>query len=282
MPDSLDDIDFSQFDFDREDLGTSNFEREGIDEEQAQNLPPSVLGLIRQRHRIELIQKNSIASNADEFVFRQSDGTYRTLDEDIVPSRVVRHAADEALSTSRERVEDLTRQLRDGDIRLQKWQREMMQEIKDANVNMGSLAKGGYDEMGQSDWGRVGNRVRQEYEYLRNFAQQIADGDIPLDGRAVNRAGMYVDSARQTHHRIERIEMQKRGYNQEKNILGIAEHCPECVELTTRGDDGWVPTGTLPEVGNRLCLSNCKCQVIYRRTTPGEAVDPEPFPGNQI
>ena len=278
MPDSVDEIDFSKLPFDEEDLGTSDF---AIDPEQAQNLPPSVLRVLRQRHRIRLIQKNSIASNADEFVFRESDGTYRTLDEDVVPSQVIRLAADEGLANSRERVEDLTRQLRDGEIRLGRWQREMMDEIKDAHMNMASIAKGGYEQMGQTDWGRVGGRVSQEYEYLRNFAQQIADEDIPLDGRAVNRAGMYVDSARQTHHRTERLEMQKRGYNQEKNILGVAEHCPECVELTTRGDNGWVPNGTLPEIGNRQCLSNCKCQVVYRRTTPGEAIDPEPFPGDQ-
>lgn len=275
----LDGIDFSQFDFDREDLGDPDFG--GVDPEQAEGLPPPVLQAIRLRHQITLVQQRSVASNADSFVFRSSDGTFRTPDGEVVPSNVTRSAADVALKSSRERVEKLTRQLRDGEITLGRWQREMMNEIKDAHINMGSLAKGGYEQMGQADYGRVGRILRDEYEYLNNFAQQIADGDVPLDGKAVNRAGMYVDSARGTHHRVERLEMQKRGFNQEKNILGVAEHCPECVELTTRGDDGWVPNGTLPEIGDRICLANCKCQVVYRRTFPGEAVDPEPFPGNQ-
>lgn len=277
---TLSDEELRDIGVDPSEVGTVGFK--GIDPEQARNLDSETLQALRNEHKITLVQKYNIASRADEFYFRSSDGTYRTPDGDVIPSRVTRDAADVALRQSRERVEDLTGSLRDGDIPLSRWQREMMDEIKDAHVNMGSLAKGGYKQMGQADWGRVGGIVRDEYEYLRGFAEQIEDGDVPLDGRAINRAGMYVDSARGTHHRIERIEMQKRGYNQEKNILGVAEHCDECVALTTRGDNGWVPIDTLPEIGQRICLANCKCRVVYRRTAPGEAVDPEPFPGNQV
>lgn len=279
MPVSLEDIDFSDLPFDRSALGDRGF---SIDPKQARALPSEVLAALRARHRLRLIQKFRVASDADRFVFRESDGTYRTLEGRIVPSHVIRLAADEGIQSSRTYVETLTRQLRDGDIPLSRWQQEMMQEIKDAHLNMASIAKGGYQQMGPADFERVQQTVRQEYEYLRNFAQQISEGEVALDGRAVSRAGMYVDASRQTHHRVERLEMQKRGYNQERNILGVAEHCPECVELSNRGDDGWVPSGTLPEIGNRQCRSNCKCQIVYRSTTPGEAVDPTPFPGNQV
>lgn len=275
----LSDEELRDMGIDPEKVGTEQFT--GIDPQQAESLSPAELRALRQAHKLELIQEYTVGSRADEFVFRASDGTYRTLDEDIVPSRVVRGALDVALDSAADEVEDLTTSLRDGDIRLSKWQREMMDQIKAANMNAASLAKGGYGQMGPEDWGRVGGRVQDEYEYLRNFASQIDEGEVPLDGRAVNRAKMYVQGSRQTFHRTERLEMQKRGYNQEKNILGVAEHCDECVALTTRGDQGWVPIGTLPEIGTRICLGNCKCRIIYRRTSPGEAVDPEPFPGDQ-
>lgn len=275
----LSDEELREMGIDPEKVGTTQFT--GIDPEQAESLSSAELRALRQAHKLELIQEYTVGSRADEFVFRASDGTYRTLDEDIVPSRVVRGALDVALDSAADEVEDLTTSLRDGDIRLSKWQREMMDQIKGANMNAASLAKGGYGQMGPEDWGRVGGRVQDEYEYLRNFASQIDEGDIPVDGRAVNRAKMYVQGSRQTFHRTERLEMQKRGYNQEKNILGVAEHCDECVALTTRGNQGWVPIGTLPEIGTRTCLGNCKCRIIYRRTSPGEAVDPEPFPGDQ-
>lgn len=253
----------------------------GIDPEQAKDLPPEITRALRRQHQITLLQQYRIASSADRFFFRESDGTWRLANQDIVPNRVVRSGLDIALDSASEKAANLTRQLRDGDIPLSEWQRKMMDEIKDANINAASLAKGGYKQMGQADWGRVGNRVRNEYEFLRRFAQQIDEGEIPLDGRAINRSKQYVQGARQTYHRVERLEMQKRGFNQERNILGVAEHCPECVDLTTRGDEGWVPNGTLPEIGTRQCLGNCKCQIVYRRTTPGEAVPAEPFPGNQ-
>jgi hypothetical protein len=280
MPEQPSDQELRDHGLDPDAVGSLDFQ--GVDPEQASQLSPSELRAIRLSHKLQLIQRFEIGSRADEFVYRVSDGTYRTLAEDIVPSKVVRGALDVALDSAAEDVADITTSLRDGDIRLQRWQREMMNHIKNANMNAASLAKGGYGQMGPEDWGRVGGRVQREYEYLRDFAEQIDEGNVPLDGRAVNRAKMYVQGSRQTYHRTERLEMQKRGYNQEKNILGVAEHCPECVALTTRGDEGWVPIGTLPEIGTRQCLGNCKCQIIYRRTAPGEAVDPEPFPGNQV
>jgi hypothetical protein len=31
---------------------------------------------------------------------------------------------------------------------------------------------------------------------------------------------------------------------------------------------GWVKLGTLPAVGSRVCISNCKCTLAFRRTKP--------------
>lgn len=276
---NLDEGDLRDAGVDPSQIGSPDFA--GVDPEQARTLTPTELRALRKAHQSRLIQQFAIASRADEFVFRASDGTYRTLDEDIVPSRVVRGALDTALDNAADDVANLTTSLRDGDIPLSKWQREMMEQTKNAHMNAASLAKGGYGQMGPEDWGRVGGRVQREYEFLRNFARQIDEGEVPLDGRAVSRAKMYVQGARQTFHRTERLEMQKRGYAQEKNILGVAEHCPECVALTSRGDDGWVPIGTLPEIGTRQCLGNCKCRIIYRRPPAGEAISAEPFPGDQ-
>lgn len=189
--------------------------------------------------------------------------------------RVVRSALDKAIEESQEEVAELTVRLQEGEISLARWQQSMARALKDAHLNAGALTKGGFENLSQRDFGQIGGRIRDELEYLRGFVEDIEDGAQNLDGSAIRRAKMYPGKARKTHHKLHRREMQKIGYNQEKNVLGIAEHCSECVELTTRGDDGWVPNGTLTPIGDRTCLSNCKCSIQYRRT---ETTDPDKFP----
>jgi HPt (histidine-containing phosphotransfer) domain-containing protein len=195
---------------------------------------------------------------------------------EAVEDRQVRAALDEAIDSAQDDVRALTQQLVDGDISLARWQQSMAQAVKDAHLNAGALTKGGFDNLSQADFGQIGGRIRDELEYLRGFAQDIENGAQRLDGTALRRSEMYMGKARKTHHKLHRKEMQKIGYNQERNVLGVAEHCEECVALTNRGDaDGWVPNGTLTPIGDRICLSNCKCTIEYRTT---ETTDPSRFP----
>jgi len=209
--------------------------------------------------------------------FAYSEETRRFLDStgESVEDRVVRSALDEAIKEAQEEVAELTVRLQEGELSLAEWQQSMARSVKDAHLNAGSLVKGGFDNLDQRDFGQIGGRIRDELEYLQGFADDIEDGTQPIDGSAIRRAKMYPGKARKTHHKIHRREMQKIGYNQERNVLGIAEHCSECLELSNRGDNGWVPNGTLTPIGDRICLSNCKCTVEYRRT---ETTDPEKFP----
>jgi hypothetical protein len=116
--------------------------------------------------------------------------------------------------------------------------------------------------MSQSDWGWTGQQLRQQYGFLRNFAQDIAAGKQPMDGRVVARAAMYAEAARGTMRGMQRRQAQLVGKQQERNILGVSDrHCGECVDCSGRG---WVPIGTLPTPGSRTCLSNCHCRLDYR------------------
>jgi len=214
-------------------------------------------------------------ARGDAFAYSRETKRFIDAGGEAVEDRVVRSALDEALEEAAGKVEQLTSRLAEGEISLAQWQQSMAREVKSVHLNAGALTKGGFDELTQRDFGQIGGRIRDELEYLRGFASDIEDGTQALDGSAVRRAKMYPRKGRKTHHKLHRREMQKIGYNQEQNVLGIAEHCAECVELTTRGDDGWVPNGTLTPIGDRTCLSNCKCSIKYRRT---ETTDPDKFP----
>ncbi len=156
---------------------------------------------------------------------------------------------------------DMTQSLIDGRLPLSTWQVQMMQSVKVVHLVGLATAVGGWSNLDQSDFGFVGQRIRSQYAYLREFANQLESGRQPLNGSALARATMYADSARATHRAAQRRAAQQRGMQQERNQLGAADHCAGCLAASAAG---WVPIGTLVPCGSRQCLSRCHCSLAYR------------------
>jgi hypothetical protein len=180
----------------------------------------------------------------------------------FVGKQQVRGALDKAIDSSAKSMKALAQQLRDGNISLADWQVAMAREIKSTHLASAALAKGGWAQLNQSDYGRVGQIVRQEYAYLSKLAADIAAGKQPLDGRFLRRAESYIQAGRATYHAIEQREMKVRGFDEERNLRHARDSCPGCVDATARG---WVTIGTLPPVGSRDCRRNCRCTIEYRK-----------------
>lgn len=192
-------------------------------------------------------------------------GRYRGSDGRFLAGKVVRDAVDNLADLSSSRMAALSQRLLDGTLSLADWQAQMMAEAKAAHVAAGIAAHGGRPQMAPADWGTIGNRLRAEYGYLRTFAEQIADGRQPLDGRLVARARQYGQSARATYEAIRLRDDRVRGMTVERNILAGRDHCSQCPELTARG---WVPIGSLPRIGSRQCRGNDRCRIERRRVAP--------------
>ena len=52
------------------------------------------------------------------------------------------------------------------------------------------------------------------------------------------------------------------GFTEERNRLGDADHCPECLQETSKS---WQPINSLIPIGERICTVRCKCTMEYRR-----------------
>jgi hypothetical protein len=134
----------------------------------------------------------------------------------------------------------LAEQLRTNQISLDAWLLEMRTLVKDVHLYSAAAAKGGWAQMAQADYGRVGQIVRKQYDYLDVFANDIANG-LPLDGRFLRRVALYGEAGRATYHDVEALEMDVRGMDEERNVLHPADHCGDCVEMTRLG---WVKRGS--------------------------------------
>jgi hypothetical protein len=198
---------------------------------------------------------------------RSGAGGYRGASGRIITSAAVRAELDAAIDAAMLDTRSLSLSLQQGQISLKDWQLSMRRRIKDVHITSAVSQRGGWDQMTQADWGRVGQRIRAQYQFLDNFAQQIADG-LPLDGRFLVRSQMYDEAAISTYDRFERNAMKNAGWDGEENILepGV-KHCPGCLEEAAKGI---VPIGELTPIGERTCLTRDRCTIKYHNSITGE------------
>jgi hypothetical protein len=182
----------------------------------------------------------------------------------FISSSKVRDALEQVMDQSALNMNALSQQLVDGGISLADWQAGMLQNIKLAHTAAGASAGGGWAQMSQSDWGAVGQLVREQYDYLRNFSGQIASGEQPLDGRLMVRSDLYGDAARGTFEDIRQRGMMALGYEEERRTLEASDgnNCDGCLEQAAQG---WQPIGTLDPIGDEECQVRCRCTFSYRK-----------------
>lgn len=197
------------------------------------------------------------------FAYSVARGQYRNTETGRwVSETAVRSEIDRLADAASGQLAALTEQMRRGDLTLADWQSQAMATIKTSHVAAGVIAQGGRKSMDQATWGFTGQRIRAEYTYLRTFANGIADGTIPLDGRIAVRAGLYGQAARSTYSAVVARGAADRGAHSERNILSASESCSQCQAQSAMG---WVPLGTLIPPGSRTCLANCKCRLTYSK-----------------
>ena len=194
-------------------------------------------------------------------------GRYIAPSGRMVPQKTVTGEMEWVIGGVKGEMQSLSRDLQSGNISLQEWYDGMRDRVKIIHTLDAAIAKGGWAQMSQSDWGAVGAITKFQYGKLNDFALQIADG-LALDGRFLVRAGMYADAARGTGEDMKRREADRNPtLTEEMRELGAADHCTTrngvlgCIELN---DMGWQPIGTLPRIGDTPCGTNCHCNFVFR------------------
>jgi hypothetical protein len=158
----------------------------------------------------------------------------------------------------------LATDLRAGAISLADWQQGMRSLISMSQETGILTANGGVEFMTQSDWSYLTDQINKQYEYLDKFASDIeANPTKWLNGRLDNRMRLYQESAYSAYQNDLRREAKLNGMDEERRVLGAADHCPGCLEQSSLG---WQPIGTLDEIGDEECNQNCHCEFEYRNS----------------
>lgn len=210
------------------------------------------------------IQTSTLTS---DFAWNEAAGRYidRSTNRFVAFSKV-RDALESVMDASGIRMNMLTQQLVDSGLSLAEWQSGMMEQIKLAHTAAAAASRGGWAQMSQADWGAAGRLIREQYSFLRGFANQIANGEQLLNGTMLVRADLYANAVRGTFEEMRRrYERLMNGVEEEARILGEADHCDGCLEQASLG---WQPIGTLDPIGAEECLTRCHCSFAYRKRGP--------------
>ena len=183
----------------------------------------------------------------------------------FISSQTLADGLQSMMDTSAVNMNALTQQLIDNQISLSSWQASMMTEIKNTHVASSALANGGWAQMSQSDWGFVGSEIKAQYQYLANYANEIANGTQALDGRALVRSDLYADASNGTYWEMTSRGYMQDGFDEGRRVLESgADHCDDCLEYA---NEGWQPIDDIPEIGNSQCLTRCRCEIEYRKSS---------------
>lgn len=197
------------------------------------------------------------------FRFDRAAGRYRGPTGAFVPESRVRAYLDAALEAAGKRMDLLATQLRNREIDLISWEVRMRRELKVVATYSGAAAKGGWAQMTEADYGRVGRYLQDQFRFLRGFARDIQSGKQALSDSLNARSQLYAQAGRPLHHRFEKAEKLVRGFTERKSVRAKTDSCQGCIEAASRG---WLPINdpTQTEIGERDCRTRDRCSWLYR------------------
>ncbi len=195
--------------------------------------------------------------------YDRNTGRYRDEKGKFLSKAAVEALVDGRINKLGTMLKRFTNMLIDGSITLDQWQGSVREAIKAAHIQAAIIGHGGRDGMGSAEYGRIGQRLREEYRYLQGFARDLLE-QRSSRAMALARIGLYAESVRGSFWEGSSIRQEQQGYSLMRRILDPqAQHCQDCLDYAARG---LVPIGSVPLPGQRCaCRARCRCSVEYKR-----------------
>lgn len=206
----------------------------------------------------------AILSRTDaEWSYDKKLGRYRDAKGRFLSKTMVRALIDRRVERLDENLRSITTALAERRIPLNEWERQFRDYLKEAHIQVAVIGHGGRKSMTQADFGRIGQILRVEYQYLQRFALSIMDLRV-TPAMALARASLYAESVRQSYWTGVQLRQQDLGYSlMRRKLAPNVQHCDDCIRYAAQG---MVSIGQVPLPGQRCrCVSRCRCTVEYFR-----------------
>lgn len=180
--------------------------------------------------------------------------TGRFLSEEFVLSTVEGRIAE-----GFDRLDSMLTAVLDGGAPLDAFEQAFFIELRRAAAEATALGYGGWNQVPPEGWAATSEYLQRESQYLMGFMRDIESGRLS-EGQIRTRMQMYNDHLRSRYWESNRASHRSGEFTEERRNLNPAEHCDDC--LAAAGH--WEPIGTLPEIGDSQCRTNCQCTFEYR------------------
>jgi hypothetical protein len=191
-----------------------------------------------------------------------STGRYRIVTPSGALGRIVSNAQiashlRDLATASEAHLRNIGALMAEGRISAATFQLAMQSSIKHMHTANTALAYGGWDRVPASAWGRAGQQLRQEYQALARFANEINRGEMA--GNAIrDRAALYADNAYGRYYDEQGRVARSRGYNLVRIVTAGDERV--CAVCRSAEYAGMVPVGTY----SIPLHPRCRCEQLFQ------------------
>jgi hypothetical protein len=181
-----------------------------------------------------------------------------------VSEKLIRATVDKIIDGESAKMRAIGEQFQSGQINFAEWQLQSSALLKALHVSMGMAAVGGTNNIKASDLGFLGTRIKKQYTYLRRLVNDVRTGRQPLNAKFLARCESYPEAARNTYERMRERAAKKSDLKEQRSVLSGGESCKGINSCRGEARKGWVRIGGVIPIGQRRCLTRCKCRMLYR------------------
>lgn len=195
-----------------------------------------------------------------------ANGRYRNQDTGKFVSRAnINGLLESQIQSAESRLQDLATAFYEGKIAPAVFVEQVCSEERRLALQNSALAKGGFDRLSFSDYGRAGQMLRGEYQRIIGTARDVQAGTVTLP-QLLNRMTGYAGDARrlyyQTQRTLQRPAAEGMTRIERRTLSADAQHCKDCPGYY---EQGWQMMGVLPSPGEQCqCAGHCRCSLIER------------------
>lgn len=189
------------------------------------------------------------------FTFNKKTRTYSRDGRPVKPATVRQWAA-EVRESAREQMEQTTARFIAGEVNRPAWTIEMRTLISRSHSAVWMLAQGGRNAMDARAWGKVGQRIKGQAEFLRGFERAVANDKAGSEAQMLARAQLYANALHSTYEAAVLDRERAAGVTRVLRVLGQPQtgHCEDCPSLAGEYDIDEVPA-----IGDSSCGPACYC-----------------------
>ncbi len=199
-----------------------------------------------------------------EYEFDKNLQQYRYKDSGkFLSKEAMKALTNKAINQVEKDLSAITELLIDRQISVDTWKEQTRDGLRKLHTWQYYLGLGGEKQFTPSDRGTLNNKLKKEWGYLHNFANQINEGKLS-EAQIRHRLNLYINNTDNTQDLAIYKGHSRNGYKWERRIRTKTESCNECLFYERLG---WRTIGNLPTPGAECsCKANCGCYKEFSKS----------------